>query len=356
MSKSIMSRLEYKSQNPILVGTISSSKYFNSSQIAEISNRHSLFNGLLKDIRVWQGSYDNGTSNGVPSISHNEIMREMIKIDFDLGGNGLGYNDGTSFMGTNLPESIFNKYVEFGKEPLGSSSLYNVHHINSIHPNTDLATDPNNIVMVLASTHPHDTDGGEGLPKADNIDRIKDSLFKKNTELFFLGLLLTVIYAFVFGFMIRLLTNIVREKIVNKGLLTTFFFKSALKDSLRGGALMMLLSLCLNLITQLFLIFSFRVLNINLGEIGIHFFSIIIYLVLGTIVVGAYSVIKKSTRNQFLKAILKLSVSVLILSIAGLPTLFLVGAWKILGMLITIGILIVVGIYNQPKSKIHGTY
>ena len=158
----------------VLTGTASSAKYFNSTQLTQISNRHLIFNGLLKDINTWKHSYVNGIAQGgAPEISHNQIMREMIKVDYDLGGNGLGYSDGTSYSGQKILGYAFDKYIEYGKDPKGFVAEYDVHHINSISANPELSTDPNNIIMVEKEFHPHDNDGNTGLEKADNLSRIR---------------------------------------------------------------------------------------------------------------------------------------------------------------------------------------
>ena len=162
---------------------------------------------------------------------------------------------------------------------------------------------------------------------------------------------MTAIYGFIFGFIVRFSSFILREKIVEKSKITKKTFKIASKESLKSGLIMMGISLILNIVMQIIFVFSFRILNIDLNEIGIHIVSIVIYFIIVAIITSINSILKKQKITIFLKTILKIVIIIIAVSLLGIPSMFLIGMWKILSMSITMLFIIIYGVFGNTKTK-----
>jgi len=334
-------------------------KTLNSTQMATISNRFQVY----RDFQVFR-------TDRIPNISagYHRIVGEMIQVDCELGGNGLGYQDGSSFTyinnngswagGVKLPAEIFNEYKLHGYDASFGTVEYDGHHINCqefFDGDTaglpDLTHDPDNLIL-LKRPHVEDNNVNQ-LPLADNIDRIERSYRTGISNQFFLGLLITSLLGFLFGFIIEVATGLISNRRKHSLVSVANQLKALLKPGVKMGVSTMLLGLGLNLVMQLVFLFLFGVLHFNSGEVGIHFISLLVYVVLSFGVYTLGTLKKKHTLESFFVGYLPILSTIGLMSAVGIISLFVTGLWKILGWMISLGIIMVLrlGNVNQTGSN-----
>ena len=338
---------------------LSIGKTLNSTQLATIGNRYQVY----RDFQVFR-------TDRIPNIStgYHRIVGEMIHVDCELGGNGLGYQDGSSFTyinnngswagGVKLPAEIFNEYKLHGYDASFGTVEYDGHHINCqefFDGDTaglpDLTHDPDNLIL-LKKPHVEDNSVNQ-LPLADNIDRIERSYRTGISNQFFLGLLMTSLLGFLFGFIIEVATGLILNRRRQSLVSVANQLKPLLKPGLKYGISTMMLGLGLNLIMQLVFLFLFGALHFSSGEVGIHFISLVVYVVLSFGVYTLGTLKKKHTFESFFAGYLPILSTIGLMSAVGIISLFVTGIWKILGWMISLVIITALrlGGANQTGSN-----
>jgi len=325
-------------------------KSYNTSQLLSISERF----GIWHDYHHFIGSVE----NHVKTRGWHSVVGEMIKIDFQLGGDGLGYAKGVEFhffdasmekntMVTTLSETTLQQYALEGKNALFTG--YQGHHINNKANYPEMKYDPDNLVLVNNTTHDLIENNPTLLPKVNNTGKVKRSFDRGNFGQFALGMLLTGVFGFLFGFLAHFVSVYIYQKKRIPNYWDSERMAELAKQSAFVGLTSMGFALIINILGYLGILLVFTVSKISFDETGIQFLFIGIYALYGIVGVLINSAIKRESPVINLFVVAGFSLITIVVS---LPTVFFTGVSKLIGWMICYGVSIFIRLNAMKKSDL----